>query len=67
MREVTLTPIEKVNVMLDVSEKLQNKIEHLHVEVEECDTEAVRRATEEVRSQLLVAMQFAKEIYDATF
>jgi len=64
---VQLTKRDKVEIMLQTIEAIQQHTEHLHDHVEAQDDYATRRATEEVRSRLLVTMQFAKEIYDDSF
>jgi len=64
---VPLSKLDKVQIMLHTIEEIQNGAERLHDLVETNDLYATRRETEEIRSRLLVTMQFAKEIYDDSF
>lgn len=67
VRLVQLSKQDKVDIMLHTIEEIQNDTERLHDQVEANDLYQTRRATEEIRSRLLVTMQFAKEIYDDSF
>lgn len=67
VRLVQLSKQDKVDIMLHTIEEIQNDAERLHDQVEANDLYQTRRATEEIRSRLLVTMQFAKEIYDDSF
>lgn len=67
VRLVQLSKQDKVDIMLHTIEQIHNDTERLHDQVEANDLYQTRRATEEIRSRLLVTMQFAKEIYDDSF